>query len=63
MEFYAVALGWLINGANDNWITAFFEHSDTEMKRQFASEIGHRLRILDEPGQQEWWRVWLNDYW
>ena len=33
------------------------------MKKQFASEIGHRLRILDEPGQQEWWRVWLNDYW
>lgn len=63
VEFYAVALGWLINGATDDWITEFFEHSDTEMKRQFAFEIGHRLRILDEPGQQEWWRVWLNEYW
>ena len=63
VEFYAVALGWLINGANDDWITEFFEHSDTEMKRQFAFEVGHRLRILEEPGQQEWWRIWLNDYW
>ena len=63
VEFYAVALGWLISSANDDWITEFFKRSDTEMKKQFAFEIGHRLRILDEPGQQEWWRVWLNDYW
>ena len=63
VEFYVVALGWLISSANDDWITEFFKHADAEMKRQFAFQIGHRLRNLDEPGQQEWWRVWLNDYW
>ena len=63
VEFYVVALGWLISSANDDWITKFFKHADAEMKRQFAFQIGHRLRNLDEPGQQEWWRVWLNDYW
>lgn len=33
------------------------------MKNQFALEIGHQLRNLDEAGQQEWWNVWLKDYW
>ena len=33
------------------------------MKRQFAFEIGHRLRDLDETVQREWWNVWLRDYW
>ena len=63
VEFYVVALGWDINSANDDWITEFFKHADVEMKGHFAFQIGHRLRNLDEAGQQEWWRVWLNDYW
>ncbi len=63
VEFYVTAMGWLINGANDDWITEFFRHADGESRNQFAIAIGHRLRDLDESRQQEWWNVWLRDYW
>ena len=63
VEFYVAAMGWLINGANDDWITEFFKHADEETKNQFAIAVGHRLRDLDESRQQEWWNVWLKDYW
>ena len=63
VEFYVVALGWLIGSAIEDWITEFFKFADTQMKRRFALEIGHRLRTLDEAVQQEWWNVWLKDYW
>jgi len=61
--FYVAAMGLLINGANEDWITEFFKHADADMKHQFASEIGRQLVNLDEAGQQEWWNVWLKDYW
>ena len=63
VEYYSAALGWLINNANDHWITELFKHADVETKHQFAAAIYHRLRDLDESGQQEWWNVWLKDYW
>ena len=63
VEFYVAATGWLIDGANDQWITEFFKHADVETKNQFAIAIGHRLRDLDENRQREWWNVWLKDYW
>ena len=63
VEFYVVALGWFINDANDDWITEFFKYAEVETKNQFAIAIGHRLRDFDETGQQEWWNVWLKDYW
>lgn len=63
VEFYVATMGWLINGANDDWITEFFKHADAEMKNNFALEVGHRLSNLDEAGQQVWWNVWLKDYW
>ena len=63
VEYYSAALGWLINNANDHWITELFKHADAETKHQFAASIHHRLRDLDESGQQGWWNVWLKDYW
>ena len=63
VEFYVVTMGWLIDGANDDWITEFFKHADAEMKNHFALEVGHRLSNLDDAGQQAWWNVWLKDYW
>ena len=56
-------MGWLIDGANDQWISEFFKHADERLRNQFASAIAHRLRDLDEGRQQEWWNVWLKDYW
>lgn len=63
VEFYVAALGWLIDGASDDWITEFFKHADVETKNQFAIAIDHCLRDFDENRQQEWWNVWLKDYW
>ena len=63
VKYYVATLGWLINGANDDWITEFFKYANEEMRDQFALEVGHNLRDLDETAQQEWWNVWLKDYW
>ncbi len=63
VEFYVVAMGWLIDGATDHWIGEFFKHADEGPRNQFASAIAHSLRDLDESRQQEWWNVWLKDYW
>ena len=63
VELYTIAMGWLIQGASDDWITEFFRHSDEKARRQFADAIQHRLSNLDEASQQEWWNTWLRDYW
>ena len=63
LEYYLGAMELFIDGANDRWITELFQHADAETRRLFASGIGHRLRGLGETRQQEWWNVWLKDYW
>ena len=63
MEFYIVALSWLIEDAHDEWVAEFFIHANGEGRRLFAWEVGHQLRNLDEAAQQEWWNIWLRDYW
>ena len=62
-EYYVAALGWLITGADDRWITQFFRHADPDSKRFFASDVDRRLRNLDEAQQKEWWNTWVRDYW
>ena len=63
VQFYVAAMGWLINETNDKWITEFFSYANAETRKQFAVEIGHWLRDLDESSQQECWSAWLKDYW
>ena len=63
LKYYVSAMSWSITGAGDRWITELFQHAVPETKRLFAVEIGHRLRDLDEAVKDEWWRVWLKDYW
>lgn len=63
MQFYTTGLGWLIRGANEDWIIEFFKNANLKAKSQFAFEIEHHLRGLDETGQQEWWNTWLKNYW
>ena len=62
-EYYVAALGWLITGADDRWITEFFRQAEPDSKRFFASDINRRLRNLDEAQQKEWWNTWVRDYW
>ena len=63
IQFYVAAMGWLTTDTNDNWITEFFRYATAETRKQFAVEIGHCLRDLDEGSQQECWSTWLKDYW
>ena len=63
VDFYTFAMSLLMNDANDGWIADFFQHADAEMRGQFALEIDHCLRELDENRQEEWWNVWLMHYW
>ena len=37
VEFYVAALGWFITGANDEWITGFFERAGDEMRASFCT--------------------------
>ncbi len=63
VEYYTGALTLFINDANDDWIVKFFEHANTDARGQFALGIYLRLRNLDETAQQEWWDIWLKEYW
>ena len=63
VEYYVGALSQLINSANDAWISEFFKHANAEMQSQFAQQVYQFLRELEEVEQQEWWSVWLKDYW
>ena len=62
---YIVALSWLIEDDQDTWIGEFFEHANEnhEAKYEFTMAIDNHLRNLNKSEQQEWWNVWLKDYW
>ena len=60
---YALMLTWFVSGPTDQWITKLLAGNGQEVRQQFAKEIGHDLRYLDEPTQKEWWSTWLRGYW
>ena len=60
---YTGMLTWFVANPTDEWLTKLFTHGDVEVRRQFAAEITHRLRSLDETRQIEWWNIWLKGYW
>lgn len=60
---YVGMLTWFAANPSNEWITKLFTYGDTEVRRQFATEISHHLRSQDEAAQNEWWNVWLKGYW
>ena len=60
---YTSMLTWFVSGPTDQWITKLLVGGDLEVRKQFARQIGHQLRFLDEPTQTEWWSTWLREYW
>jgi len=60
---YIAMFTWFAARPTDEWITKLFTYGDTEVRHQFAAEIRHHLRSLDETRQSEWWSGWLKDYW
>ena len=65
IQFYVIALSWLIQNTHDEWIVKFFEYAqeNAQAKHEFTDHVRSLLRDLDESQQQEWWNVWLEDYW
>ena len=65
VRLYVVALSYFTEDAQDQWISEFFKHVDENygLKHEFAIEIHNQLSDLNESEQQEWWNVWLKDYW
>ena len=63
VKYYVGALSQTISSANEAWISEFFKNANADMKRHFGLEIYQHLRDSEERKQQEWWSIWLKDYW
>lgn len=65
IRFYIFVKIYLTNDAKDEWICKFFNHAQKkpELRHIFTIQVGRLLRDLDESSQNEWWNVWLKDYW
>ncbi|MYF19930.1 MAG: DUF4020 domain-containing protein [Synechococcus sp. SB0677_bin_5] len=65
IQFYILVISYLVNNDKDKWIYTFFNQTQEkpELKHMFTTEVGRLLRRLDESSQNEWWNVWLRDYW
>ena len=60
---YTSMLTWFVSGPTDQWITKLIAGDKPEARKQFAQRIEHRLALLEEPTQKEWWTAWLKGYW
>ena len=60
---YTSMLTWFVSGPTDQWITKLLVGDKPEVRKQFALLMEHRLRLLDELKQKEWWTTWLKEYW
>ena len=60
---YTSMLTWFVSGPTDQWITKLLVGDNPEVRKQFARQMEHRLRLLEETGQKEWWTTWLKEYW
>ena len=65
IQFYVLVMSYLVNDDKDKWIYTFFNQvqEKPELKHMFTMQVGRLLRNLDESNQNEWWNVWLRDYW
>lgn len=65
IQFYILVISYLVNDDKDQWIHTLFNQvqEKPELRHMFTTQVGHLLRDLDESSQNEWWKVWLRDYW
>ena len=63
IKYYISMLAYFAEDPINKWIPALFRYGSQEDKHCFASEVGYRLRDMDEAIQREWWRRWLKQYW
>ena len=63
VDLYTLMAIHFVDDPLDSWIPKFFAHASEGDKRELASNIGHRLRSMDNAKQQDWWKRWLRQYW
>ncbi len=63
IAFWTLMVAYVADDPVGTWIPAFFDHADGAARRRFASEIGRRLRQMEDAQQREWWERWLESYW
>jgi hypothetical protein len=63
VELYTVVLAYFVTDPLRDWVPKLFSHGGQEARQLFASDIGHRLRGMDEARQRDWWQRWLKQYW
>ena len=63
VAIYISMLTWFVSGPTDQWVTKLLMGAGQDVRQQFADEIGHHMRFLDEPTQNQWWSNWLRGYW
>jgi hypothetical protein len=63
VEYYTAMLGDFAADPLDKWIPALFQHGDIEARWDFASDVEHHLRNMDDARQRDWWQRWLKLYW
>ena len=60
---YITMLTYFIDDPHEVWIPKYFAHADECARRAFALQIGDRLSDMSGVQQQEWWELWLRQYW
>ena len=63
VDFWTLMVVHVTDDPLGTWIPVFFDHAGGAARRRFASEIGRRLRRMDDAQQREWWERWLGSYW
>ena len=63
VELYTLMVTYAVDDPINTWIPRFLKNGDIDDKCQFAWQIGHILKSMEDKRQQEWWGRWLKRYW
>ena len=63
IKYYTIMIGYFAKDPIGIWIPTLLNDSNEAIRRQFALEVMHCLRDLDDVRQREWWQRWLDRYW
>ena len=63
IDAYVFILMYYINEPIEEWIPKFFDNAGCASRHSFASDIGYRLRRMDESTLDNVWHNWLKAYW
>ena len=63
VEHYTFMAVYLVDDPLKSWIPKFFANAAEQDRREFAWNISHELRRMDDAKQRDLWERWLRKYW